>query len=343
MFPDWALIPMVALATMATIIASQAGITGAFSLTQQAIQLKLLPRMQIKQTSESERGQIYIAKINWLLLAGVIAVVLMFRSSESLTAAYGIAVSGTMVITAMLAYFVAWRVWNWPRLVAALVIAPFLLFDLAFLIANSVKFMEGGWLPLLFGAILLTVMLTWWRGSRLLSAQQVRESLAIDSFLPSLPGRIKNRVDGTAIYFSPRADEVPPALLHNLKHNKVLHENTVFLTIETSDEPRIPPEKRARLEPLIPGFTRVTLCFGFMEVPHVPRALVHCRKLGWKFETMKTSFFMSKRTLRCSQKTQMPWWQDLLFVRLSNTQSDASVHFHIPSERAIELGRQVSI
>jgi KUP system potassium uptake protein len=342
MFPDWMLVPMVGLATLATIIASQAGITGAFSLTQQAIQLKILPRMAIRPTSETERGQIYIPQINWMLLIGVIMCVLTFRSSEALTSAYGIAVSGTMVITGILAFIVAWKVWRWPVAVAAIVLLPFLALDMVFLTANSLKVLDGGWLPLLFGAVLMTVMVTWRKGSELLSAKQSHEALNLVEFIPTL-GTVKNRVDGTAVFFTPRPDEVPPALLHNLKHNKVLHQNNVILAVEVLDEPHVPECDRATMEVLAPDFMRVRLRFGFMEVPNVPLALKACRRIGWKFEVMKTSFFLSKRTLKCSQKSRMPWWQDILFVRLSTAQSDASVHFHIPTERAVELGRQVSI
>ncbi|RYD42802.1 MAG: potassium transporter Kup, partial [Verrucomicrobiaceae bacterium] len=225
MFPEWALIPIVILATLATIIAAQAAITGAFSLTQQAIQLKLLPRMMIRPTSETERGQIYIPQINWMLLTGVVMIVLSFRSSEALISAYGIAVSGTMVMTALLAFFVAWKVWRVPLPLAVLLMAPFLALDLTFVAANSLKVLDGGWLPLLFGALLMVAMITWRKGSELLTAKQSGEALDLLEFIPTLAKSVKNRVDGTAVFFTPRPDEVPPALLHNLKHNKVLHQN----------------------------------------------------------------------------------------------------------------------
>jgi KUP system potassium uptake protein len=343
MFPEWALIPMVLLATLATIIAAQAAITGAFSLTQQAIQLKLLPRMVIRPTSETERGQIYVPQINWMLLTGVVMVVLSFRSSEALISAYGIAVSGTMVMTALLAFFVAWKVWRVPMPLAVMLMTPFLALDMVFLSANSLKVFDGGWLPVLFGALLMVAMITWRKGSELLSTKQSKEALDLLDYIPTLAKSIKNRVDGTAVFFTPRPDEVPPALLHNLKHNRVLHQNTVILAVDTVDEPRVEEVDRVRIETLNDGFLRVRLRFGFMEVPNVPLALKQCRRAGWKFEVMKTSFFLSKRTLKVSSASKMPWWQDALFVRMSTAQADASAHFRIPTERAVELGRQVSI
>lgn len=343
LFPSWALVPMVLLATLATVIAAQAVITGAFSMTQQAIQLHLLPRLVIRPTSETERGQIYIPRINGMLLLGVIMLVLGFKTSDALAAAYGIAVTGTMVITALLAFIVAWKVWNWSPILAGLMIAPFLAIDTAFLVSNSLKILEGGWLPLLFGVHLMVVMLTWRRGSDLLTAKQSREALALDDYLPILAKANVSRVEGTAVFLTPRPLDVPPALLHSLKHYKALHQNNVIMTVETTDEPRVPPEERVAVETLTEGFLRVTLRFGFMEQPNVAKAMTLCRKKGWKFDVMKTSFILSKRSLKCSARTQMPWWQDLLFVRLAGHQADASDHFHIPAERTVDLGRQVSI
>jgi KUP system potassium uptake protein len=343
LFPAWALVPMVLLATLATVIAAQAVITGAFSMTQQAIQLRLLPRVAIRPTSETERGQIYIPQINLMLLVGVIMLVLGFKTSDALASAYGIAVTGTMVITALLAFLVAWKVWNWSPVLAGLIVVPFLVIDVAFLVANSLKILEGGWLPLLFGALLMAVMLTWRRGSDLLSDKQAREALNLHDYLPVLAKASVARVDGTAVFLMARADEVPPALLHNIKHNRVLHCNNVVMTVTITDEPRVPIEERVVIEPLIDEFLRVTLRFGFMETPNVSRAMNLCRKKGWKFDVMKTSFFFSKRRIKMSARTQMPWWQDALFVRLAGHQSDASDHFHIPLERSVDLGRLVSI
>jgi KUP system potassium uptake protein len=343
LYPDWALLPMVALATLATIIASQAVITGAFSLTQQAIQLGLLPRFEIRRTSETEKGQIYMPRVNWLLLVAVVLLVIIFKSSSALAAAYGIAVTGTMVVTAVLAYFVLRRCWGWQAASAALLIGPFLAVDAVFLGANLLKVHEGGWMPLAVAAALMTVMLTWRRGAGILAEKAHREEIALKEFIPMLESRPPGRVKGTAVFMTGSPDHVPSALLHNLKHNKVLHEQNVILSVAVEDTPRVEEARRASVERLSDGFLRVTLRFGFMEMPNVPSALPACRREGWRFDVMRTSFFLSRRALRPWARSKMPWWQDILFIRLARSASDVSDHFCIPPSRALEVGSQVTV
>jgi KUP system potassium uptake protein len=343
LYPAWALLPMVVLASMATIIASQAVITGAFSLTQQAIQLGFLPRFEIRRTSETEKGQIYISQINWLLLAAVIALVVTFASSSALAAAYGIAVTGTMVVTAILAFFVLWKCWNWSPVASALVIAPFLAVDVVFLLANLLKVHEGGWMPLLVGSVLLVVMLTWRRGARILAEKAHREEVPLTEFAATMAKRSPGRVDGTAIFLTGSPDNVPSALLHNLKHNRVLHRRNVVLSVVTEDTPRVEDASRAEVEHLTDDFSRVILRFGFMETPNVLKALLACQALGPNFDPMRSSFFLSRRALRPAERSAMPRWQDKLFIGLARQASDVSDHFGIPSDRAVEVGAQVTV
>jgi KUP system potassium uptake protein len=343
LYPAWALLPMVGLAALATIIASQAVITGAFSMTQQAVQLKLLPRFDVRNTSENEKGQIYIPRINWTLLIAVLFLVQAFRSSSALAAAYGIAVTGTMVITAIMAFLVAWRCWHWPVWGAAALMAPFLVIDCIFLAANATKLLEGGWLPLLVGGCITAIMLTWRRGSRLLADRTRRTEVPLDTFVASLEKRSPERVRGTAVFLTGMPDSVPTALLHNLKHNKILHERNVILSIETLDTPRVRDEDRIVMRSISDTFMTVALRFGYMEEPNVPRALALCRRLGVKFDVMQTSFFLSRRVLKRSSASSMPAWQDKLFIWLARRASDASAYFRIPTERAVEVGTQISI
>jgi KUP system potassium uptake protein len=343
LYPESALLPMVALATVATIIASQAVITGAYSLTQQAIQLGLMPRFEIRMTSETERGQIYIPKINWMLLIAVLYVVGAFRSSSALASAYGIAVTGTMVISAVLCFFVAWKCWEWHAGAAALLIVPFLCIDGIFLSANVTKVLEGGWLPLLIGLGLTIVMVTWRRGSRLLSERTRREDVATATFLPALEARPPERVHGTAIFFTAQPENVPVALLHNIKHNKVLHDHNIILAIRTRDVPRVDDGDRSLIHKVSDAFTVIELFFGYMEEPNVPKALVACRKQGVKFDVMSTSFFLSRRSLKPAAKSKMPAWQDRLFIRLARTANDAAAYFRLPTERTVEIGSQITI
>jgi KUP system potassium uptake protein len=343
MFPDWALIPMVALATAATVIASQAVITGAYSLTQQAIQLGLLPRFEIRHTSESHYGQIFMPRINSLLLVMVMLLVLMFKSSSALASAYGISVTGTMVVTAMMGFVVIWKVWRWSPFAAAALIAPFLFLDLTFLAANLLKVWEGGWVPLALGAFVMLLMYTWRRGSRLLFEKSRKLEFPLADLVAMLEKRPPQRVSGTAVFLTSDPASAPTALMHSLKHYKVLHEKNVILTIETAPTPRIDPADRVRLEPISATFSKVTLRFGFMESPNVPKALAIARKLGWQFDIMSTSFFLSRRALKPAAHSGMPRWQDHLFIALSRTANDATDYFQIPSGRVVEVGTQVTV
>jgi KUP system potassium uptake protein len=343
MFPDWALIPMVALATLATVIASQAVITGAYSLTRQAIQLGLLPRFEIRHTSEAHSGQIFIPRINMLLLIAVVLLVLMFRSSSALASAYGISVTGTMVVTGMMGFVVIWRVWKWSPFAAAALIAPFLFLDLTFLAANLLKVLEGGWVPLALGAAVMMLMYTWRRGSRLLFEKSRKLEFPLADLVAMLEKRPPQRVSGTAVFLTSDPISAPTALMHSLKHYKVLHEKNVILTIETAPTPRIDPAERVRLEEISKTFTKVTLRFGFMESPNVPKALAIARKLGWQFDIMSTSFFLSRRALKPAAHSGMPRWQDHLFIALSRTANDATDYFQIPSGRVVEVGTQVTV
>ena len=344
LYPEWALVPMVLLATLATIIASQAVISGAFSLTQQAMQLGLLPRMEIRRTSETEKGQIYIPRVNWLLLVAVLYLVFAFKSSSSLASAYGIAVTGTMVITSVMAFFVMWKCWKWSPITAGLVIAPFLAVDAVFLMANLLKVFEGGWIPLAIGLALVTIMITWRRGTQVLYEKTRRDDVSLAGFIPSLAKSTSiNRAPGTAVFLTGHPDSAPTSLLHNLKHNKVLHDHNVILQVVTADTPRVDDEDRISLENLSERFTRITLRFGYMESPNVPKALTECRRLGLKFDVMSTSFFLSRRSLRPASHSKMPHWQDKLFINLARSSDDASRYFHIPSGRAVEVGTQITI
>jgi KUP system potassium uptake protein len=343
MFPDWALIPMVGLATVATVIASQAVITGAYSLTRQAIQLGLLPRFEIRHTSEAHSGQIYIPRINMLLLVAVMLLVLMFRSSSALASAYGISVTGTMVVTGMMGFVVIWKVWKWSPFAAAALIAPFLFLDLTFLAANLLKVFEGGWVPLALGAVVMMLMYTWRRGSRLLFEKSRKLEFPLADLVAMLEKRPPQRVSGTAVFLTGDPASAPTALMHSLKHYKVLHEKNVILTIETAPTPRIDPAERVKLEQISATFSKVTLRFGFMESPNVPKALAIARKLGWQFDIMSTSFFLSRRALKPAAHSGMPRWQDHLFIALSRTANDATDYFQIPSGRVVEVGTQVTV
>src|SRR6201996_8370199 len=343
MFPAWALIPMVTLATVATVIASQAVITGAYSLTRQAIQLGLMPRFEIRHTSEAHSGQIYIPRINRMLLIAVMLLVLMFKSSSALASAYGISVTGTMVVTAMMGFVVIWKVWRWSPLWAAALIAPFLFLDLTFLSANLLKVWEGGWVPLALGGWVMLLMYTWRRGSRLLWEKSRKLEFPLADLVAMLEKRPPARGPGTAVFLTSDPTSAPTALMHSLKHYKVLHEKNVILTIESAATPRIDPAERVRLEQVSNTFTKVTLRFGFMESPNVPRALAIARKLGWHFDIMSTSFFLSRRALKPAAHSGMPRWQDHLFIALSRTANDATDYFQIPSGRVVEVGTQVTV
>jgi KUP system potassium uptake protein len=343
MYPEWALLPMVGLAAAATVIASQAVITGAYSLTHQAVQLGLLPRFEIRHTSATQVGQIYMPRVNVLLLVGVLLLVMLFRSSSALASAYGIAVTGTMVVTGLMAIVVIFRGWRWPLWAAIALMAPFLLIDLTFLGANLLKVFEGGWMPLGLGALVMVVMYTWRRGSRLLFEKTRKSEVPLDPLVASLERRPPHRVPGTAVFFTSDPACAPTAMMHSLKHYHVLHEKNVILTIEHARVPRIDPAERVQIEPLGETFSRVRLRFGFMESPNVPKALAIARHHGWQFDIMKTSFFLSRRTLRPAAQSAMPRWQDRLFIRLARSSNDATDYFQLPTGRVVEVGTQVTI
>jgi KUP system potassium uptake protein len=334
---------MVVLATAATVIASQAVITGAYSLTRQAIQLGLLPRFEIRHTSEDHAGQIFMPRVNALLLAGVLLLVALFRSSSALASAYGIAVTGTMVVTAMMAFVVIWRAWKWSPWAAAALIAPFLLIDATFLSANLLKVFEGGYVPLALGGLVMVVMYTWRRGSRLLFDKTRKQEMPLRGLVAMLEKKPPARVPGTAVFLTSDPTSTPTALMHSLKHYKVLHEKNVVLTVETADTPRVPADERVQIEQISDNFSCVTLHFGYMETPNVPKALAIARKLGWQFDIMSTSFFLSRRALKPAQKSGMPRWQDRLFIHLARSANDATDYFQIPTGRVVEIGTQVAI
>jgi KUP system potassium uptake protein len=343
LYPDWALLPMVALATAATVIASQAVITGAYSLTRQAISLGLLPRFEIRHTSETLFGQIYMPRVNTLLLIGVLLLVLMFRSSSALASAYGIAVTGTMVVTSLLAFVAIWKVWRWSAVAAACLIGPFLLIDLTFLSANLLKIFEGGWMPLALGSAVMLVMYTWRRGSRILTDKTRRLELPLTDLIRMLEKKPPIRVPGTAIFLTSDPLSAPTALLHSLKHYKVLHERNAILTIKSDPLPRVDLADRVQVEAISESFSHIVLRFGFMETPNVPQALAIARKLGWNFDIMSTTFFLSRRTLRPAEASDMPRWQDRLFIALGRTANDATDYFQIPTGRVVEVGTQVKV
>jgi KUP system potassium uptake protein len=343
LYPDWAQLPMVVLATAATVIASQAVITGAYSLTRQAIALGLMPRLEIRHTSAEHEGQIYIPRVNTLLLVGVLLLVGLFRSSSALASAYGIAVSGTMVVTAILAFIVVHKVWGWSLPATAALIAPFLAVDTTFLTANLLKVVEGGWVPLALASIVMVIMYTWRRGTRLLFDKTRRQEMPLDALVANLEKKPPHRVPGTAVFLTSDPASAPTALLHSLKHYKVLHQKNVILSVETDHRPRVPAEDRVRIEPVGKTLSRVTLRFGYMEAPNVPRALAIARKLGWQFDIMSTSFFLSRRALRPAARSGMPRWQDHLFILLARAANDATDYFQIPTGRVVEVGTQVTI
>lgn len=343
MMPEWAGIPFVLIAMMATVIAGQAAITGAFSLTRQAIQLNILPRLDVQHTSASQQGQIYVPQINWFLLVGVVLLVLSFGSSSALATAYGIALSGAMVVTGALLFFVIWKVWKKPLWMALAVMVPFAIIEMTFLGSNLLKVADGGWVTILIATSMLIIMITWRRGSNILFEKTRRSEVPLTLLTDSLNRKPPTLVDGTAIFLTGDRDSTPTALLHSLKHYHVLHRQNVILTVVTAERPRVPESERAEIEVLNDLFTRLTLNFGYMEDPNIPKALAVCRKLGLKFDIMTTSFFLSRRTLKPSAERGMPLWQDKLFMVLARNASSATEYYHIPTGRVVEIGTQVVI
>ena len=341
--PEWGLLPMILLATMATIIASQAVITGAFSLTRQAIQLGLLPRLEIRFTSESHQGQIYLPRVNSLLLAGVIILVLAFGSSSSLAHAYGVSVFGAMAVDAILAIIVIWKGWRWSLSLTLAIMVPFLIIDLAFFGANLTKLFTGGYVPVFMAAVLITAMWTWVKGTAILFAKTRKTDVPLVELVGMLEKSPPHRVKGTAVFLTSDPDTAPAALLHNLKHNKVLHEKNVILTVRTVDTPRVQDDERVRIEHIGHSFWRVEMTYGYMETPNVPRGLAILRRQGFKFDIMATSFFLSRRSIRPAAQSGMPLWQDKVFISLAKSASDATDFFQIPTGRVVEVGTQVTV
>jgi KUP system potassium uptake protein len=343
LFPDWSLIPLVVLATAATVIASQAVISGTYSLTRQAIQLGLLPRMRILFTSETTTGQIYMPRINWLLFTAVVVLTLLFGSSANLAAAYGIAVTATMVVDATLGIIVLRCCWHWRPATAFATLGPFVVIALTFLAANSLKIANGGWMPILFGGALVMVMLTWRRGTAILAEKTRRMEVSLKDLVTRLDAKPPHRVPGTAIFLTGNPDGAPTALLHNLKHNKIIHERNIILTIRTEQMPRVPSAKRATITELSPSFTLIAMSFGYMETPNILKGIAACRKKGLAFDIMSTSFFMSRRSIKASAHSGMPIWQDKVFIALASSADSATDYFHIPAERVVEIGAQVTV
>ena len=339
--PGWALYPLVILATMATVIASQAVISGAFSLTLQAMHLGYLPRFQVRHTSESEMGQIYLPAINWLLLAAVIALVLGFKSSSNIAAAYGIAVTGTMLITNLLVFVVARELWGWKLVPTLLCITPFVVIDFAFFSANSIKILAGGWFPLAFGLGVFVLMATWKRGRELLHAKLGQDAIDLAPFIASLALGGATRVPGTAVFMTGRPQGVPRAMLHSLKHYKVLHERMVIVTIRIFDVPHVPEIDRVEVADLGESFWQVTVQYGFKDEPDLPAALSLCAHFGLEFEMMDTSFFLGRETLIPRRSREMAYWRVLLFALMFRNASSLTAFFKIPSNRVVELGSQV--
>ena len=341
--PESLLLPLVALATGATAIASQAVITGAYSITRQAIQLGLLPRFEIRHTSASHYGQIYMPRVNMILLIGVLLLVFVFRSSSALAGAYVLAVAATGLMASILGFIVIWRLWRWKLWVVMLMMTPFIVVDATYLAATLMKLVEGAWVPVLFGVFLILLILTWQRGSRILVQKTRRIEVPIDALIRSLEKRPPHIVPGTAVFLTSDPDFATASLLHNLKHNKVLHEQNIVLTIVTADTPRTDEDERAQITPISNRFTRVALRFGFVESPNVPKALALARKQGLHFDIMSTSFFLSRRSLKPSPHSGMPGWQDRLFIGLARSANDATDYFQIPTGRVVEIGTQVAV
>jgi KUP system potassium uptake protein len=341
--PDWALYPLVVLASAATIIASQAVISGAFSMTRQAIQLGYLPRLEIRHTSEREIGQVFVPRINTLLLVAVVGLVLGFRSSDNLGAAYGIAVTGTMSITTVLALVYMYGVQRWHPGLAALLFGFFLSVDLAFFAANLLKIAEGGWFPLVVAALVYIVMTTWRAGRAVLQRERERDALPLQAFISTLKPERPARVPGTAVFMTANIAVVPNALLHNLKHNKVLHERVVLMTVQTEDIPSVAEEQRLEVHHLDQNIHTIVVRYGFMDHPNIPRALAQCRAMQFHFNLLETSFFVGREKIVPSERSRQPLWRRKLFVGLSNSMLDATEFFRIPTNRVIELGGQIEI
>ena len=343
MAPDALQAPLVILATMATIVASQAVITGAYSMAQQAVQLGLLPRLQIVNTSAKEHGQIYMPQVNWMLAAGVIFLVVAFKSSSALASAYGVSVIGAMITSTLLAFIAAQRIWKMSLWMSALIVLPFVAIEGVFLTSNLLKVPQGGYVPLLIASVMMLIFWTWVRGARLLT-ERTRNSVTLEDVIKSLEVKLPHIVKGTAVFLTAEPNSAPTALLHNLKHNKVIHENNVVLTVKTADVPYVHDDKKLSFEEISPHFNRLTMKFGFMETPNVTYGLTLAKKkTELSFDIMSTSFFLSRRTLLADGKHGMPLWQDHLFIFLNRNATNATEFFRIPTSRVVEMGSQLTI
>jgi len=339
--PEWALTPLVILATIATVIASQAVISGAFSMTKQAMSLGYTPRMEVLHTSEDEIGQIYVPAINWFLMVSIILLILGFQSSSNLAAAYGIAVTGTMFITNILAISVATRLWGWNPFRAFLGALPFLLIDGCFFAANSLKIPDGGWFPLVFGLIVFIIFSTWKRGRDLVRIRMSDDAMELKAFTSSLDEGGVDRVEGTAIFLVSDSKYVPQALLHSLKHYKVIHKHVIFLNVQLDTVPYVSNANRIEIEQLSGTFWNVNMHFGFKDDINIPDALKHCKIAGVSFDLMDTSYFLGRETLIPKIKSDMAYWRELLFVFMYRNSDSATSFYRLPSNRVVELGSQV--
>ena len=343
LYPRWAQLPMVLLSTVATVIASQAVITGAFSITRQAIALGLLPRLRIIHTSETMSGQIYLPRVNTMLLIGVLVVTWMFGSSSKLAGAYGISVTATMVIDSIMAFFVIWKYWKWPLWKAALLMLPLALIEQAFFMANFLKVLEGGWLPLMIAGLIIFSILTWVRGTKALSKATKSAEAELDWLIRKLEAKPPHRVPGTAVFLTGHPESAPTSLMHNLKHNRVLHERNIILSIRTEDTPRVPRHERLSVEKVSDSFIRVVARYGFMEQPSMPKILEQSKRKDLNIDIGGTSFFLSRRSLKPTDRSTMPWFQERYFIWLAASASDATEYFRIPHDRVVEVGTQVLV
>ncbi len=340
--PEWMLFPLIILATLAAVIASQAVITGAFSVSRQALQLGFLPRMHVEHTSESQEGQIYMPRVNWGLMLGVMILVLSFKSSGNLAAAYGIAVTGDMVITTLLAGIVFHNIWGWSKLRTGCLVAMFLVVDVSFFSANVLKIPDGGWVPLVIGIVIFTLMLTWKTGRTLLYQHLKNDAMALDPFIEAIGAHPPTRVYGTALFMTPNLEGVPHAMLHNLKHNKVLHEKVVVLTVKFLDYPHTSIEERVEVVAMPHAFYKVTVNYGFKDEPDLPRDLLLCAPKGLVLDAMDTSFFVGKEILISNEKKEMAFWRKKIFIGLFRSAETITNQFKLPPNRVVELGSQVS-
>lgn len=341
--PDWAIYPLIALATLATVIASQAVISGAFSLTRQAVQLGQSPRLTIIQTSPDAIGQVYVPAVNGFLMILTLALVLGFGSSAKLAGAYGVAITSTMVITTILAFFLMRGRWGWSPVVAGMTAASFMVVDLTFLGANLAKIFQGGWVPLLVAVIIFTLMSTWQRGRTILRFRLKETMMSLDTFLERLDENPPVRVSGTAVFMTGRTEGTPPMLLHHLEHNQALHQQVVLLTVVSDTVPRVPAAQRLEISLFRQGFYRVFVSYGFMQSPNIPVALRECERLGLTLDLEKTTYYLGRETLIPTSTTAMPVWRKALFAVLSRNAARATVFYSIPPERVVEIGIQVEL